>query len=159
FAFSTAAFAGLTLWPVALGQYLGAATVLLLAISMWVTIGSAMVYFANRYRFPVATLALCLAVVASPYTDNHAIRTLDEHPKEPGLLTADEALDVWLERVSSKYPLPEGRSRPLYLVAAAGGGIRAAYWTAIVLGELEDESISRETASFAEHSFALSGVS
>jgi hypothetical protein len=43
---------------------------------------------------------------------------------------------------------------PLYIVATEGGGIRAAYWTAIVLGEIQDTN-----PNFAPHLFAISGVS
>lgn len=43
---------------------------------------------------------------------------------------------------------------PVFLVAAEGGGIRAAYWTAAVLGRLADTH-----AGFADHLFAISGVS
>jgi hypothetical protein len=46
-------------------------------------------------------------------------------------------------------------TRPaLILVTAAGGGIRAAYWTAAVLGALEDR-----WKAFAQHVFAISAVS
>jgi hypothetical protein len=43
---------------------------------------------------------------------------------------------------------------PIILVTAAGGGIRAAYWTANLLAAFEDRQ-----PAFAEHVFALSGVS
>ncbi len=43
---------------------------------------------------------------------------------------------------------------PVYLVAAGGGGIRAAYWTAGILTSLQDRD-----PHFARHTFAISGVS
>ena len=43
---------------------------------------------------------------------------------------------------------------PLYIVATEGGGIRAAYWTATVLGGIQDAN-----PNFAPHLFAISGVS
>lgn len=42
----------------------------------------------------------------------------------------------------------------VFLVAAEGGGIRAAYWTALVLGEIDDQQ-----PAFARHVFAISGIS
>jgi|GEM_PF-2100079 hypothetical protein len=48
-----------------------------------------------------------------------------------------------------------GKSKPtLVLIASAGGGIRAAYWTATLLGRLEDT-----IEGFDRHILALSGVS
>ena len=47
-----------------------------------------------------------------------------------------------------------GKIHPLFIVATEGGGIRAAYWTATVLGELQDKN-----PTFASHVFAISGVS
>jgi hypothetical protein len=47
-----------------------------------------------------------------------------------------------------------GEAYPVYLVAAAGGGIRAAYWTAALLGFRRDLD-----PTFARRTFAISGVS
>jgi len=53
---------------------------------------------------------------------------------------------------------------PIILISAEGGGIRAAYWTAAVLTELEDRSRNlvekgQLPATFARHVFSISGVS
>jgi hypothetical protein len=51
----------------------------------------------------------------------------------------------------------EGQSpdAPVFLVAAAGGGLRAAYWTASLLAEMDD----RTCGEFGNRVFAVSGVS
>ena len=53
---------------------------------------------------------------------------------------------------------------PVILISAEGGGIRAAFWTAAVLTELEDRSRTMVEngelpATFARHVFSISGVS
>ena len=53
---------------------------------------------------------------------------------------------------------------PIILVSTEGGGIRAAYWTAAVLTELQDRSeqlaqAGRIPLDFARHVFSISGVS
>lgn len=53
---------------------------------------------------------------------------------------------------------------PIILVSTEGGGIRAAYWTAAVLTELQDRSerlvqAGRIPMDFARHVFSISGVS
>jgi hypothetical protein len=58
----------------------------------------------------------------------------------------------WLE--TRRGEISESRPYPVFLVAAAGGGLRASYWTAGILGELQDRD-----ETFSRHVLALSGVS
>jgi hypothetical protein len=44
---------------------------------------------------------------------------------------------------------------PVFLIAASGGGLRAAYWTATLLAAMDD----RTCGQFGNHVFAVSGVS
>ena len=149
----------LTRWPVQIGEALGSAAIVLLGIAAWTAGGSTLVYFGSRYRVPAFTFALLWALLCSLSNDNHAIRMLPEVRLDKDKPNLDAALDEWLARVKSKYPLPASGERPLYLVSASGGGIRAAYWPAIILGHIEDRSGAESKASFAEHVFAMSGVS
>jgi hypothetical protein len=54
---------------------------------------------------------------------------------------------------------------PLFIVATEGGGIRAAYWTGIVLSRLQELSMAARLehpgarGDFTDHCFAISGVS
>jgi len=152
-------FVALTKWSVGFGMTLGSPAVILFAVAVWISIGSALVYLAERYRVPLLTALALWAIFCSYFNDNHAVRTL---PVNSGTTVSPpliKALDQWYAQVSTNYPIMNSQQkRPIYLVAAAGGGIRAAYWTAIVLGRLEDCAQSNRT-SFAAHTFALSGVS
>jgi hypothetical protein len=58
----------------------------------------------------------------------------------------------WLE--TRRGEISESRPYPVFLVAAAGGGLRASYWTAGILGALQDRD-----DIFSRHVLALSGVS
>lgn len=51
--------------------------------------------------------------------------------------------------------LPDKDTGPVFFVAASGGGLRAAYWTASLLAAMDD----RTCGQFGEHVFAMSGVS
>jgi hypothetical protein len=69
----------------------------------------------------------------------------------------NDALTAWLEQLCEPgTPCSTQESRPLavYFVATEGGGIRAAYWTALVLAEL-----SRRIQNFDRVTFSISGVS
>ena len=131
---------------------IGSAAIVLLAFSLLVPVGSLLVWSGTRKRIPVLTLLLIWAFLISPFNDNHVIETLpgDARARPP----VSVAFDRWFERLQSEQrAAPDGRY-PVILVATEGGGIRAAYWTAAVLTSLTDT-----VPSFAEHTFAISGVS
>ena len=143
-------FVAFTINPVAVPQRLGMGTVLFLAAASWVSAGSFLAYLGGRWQFPVITVLIVEACLVSPWNDNHFIRTLPR--PDANRLDVIQAFRVWYE-LAEKIDGP-GSVHPLYIVATEGGGIRAAYWTATVLGELQDRN-----AGFASHLFAISGVS
>ena len=165
---------GLTVWvcwdAVGFGWYFGSAAVPFLGFSMLVPLGSLLVLssgeggrarlaespgaFADtRGGYPVISLLLLVAVAFSffPALDNHAIRTLPEAGPKAGPASLDRTLSRWREQAPR---LPDGRSN-LVVVATAGGGLRAAFWTATVLGAVQD----RSSGAFSRQLFAISGVS
>lgn len=163
---------GLTVWVcldvVGFGGYLGAAAVPFLGFSMIVPVGSLLVLWSagggrarlaasatsfpdTRGGYPVITLLLLAAIAFSffPALDNHAIRTLPQAaPGSP--VPLQQTLEAWRAQAPR---LPDGRSN-LVVVATAGGGLRAAFWTATVLGAIQDRlgTLNRQL-------FAISGVS
>jgi hypothetical protein len=143
---------------------LGTATVALCAVVGLIPVGTFLVYLGNRASLPVVSLALIWAVLCTYLVDNHYVRLhagMDSYdPPEqaappPGAQPdIGDYLGQWAAGLA---PAPDG-AVPVLIVAAEGGGIRAAYWTALVLGELQD----RATAAgldFARHVLAISGVS
>jgi hypothetical protein len=86
------------------------------------------------HRLPVLTLlvAATLGTMLLDDVGDHEIRTIPAAAadgREPAHVTADEALQRWL-RVNRA---TQRDVTPLVFVAASGGGVRAAYWTARVL--------------------------
>ncbi|MFP5393673.1 MAG: hypothetical protein ACLGI6_19345, partial [Gammaproteobacteria bacterium] len=94
-------------------------------------------------------------VVFSLSNDNHAVALVDDAGTPFIRRDIDRHLDAWLQARVATGELRKDASFPLYLAAAEGGGIRAAYWGGIVLAKLQDDSGAR----FSRHLFALSGVS
>jgi hypothetical protein len=136
-----------TLWPIAAGRA-GAASILLVTAATWVLFGTGILYLSRLWRVPLLVLLLAAAVLFSFWNDNHAIRLAPSangrQPAGPDAsITA--SFDAWYRGI-------EGDN--VFLVAAEGGGIRAAYWTALVLGEIDDQQ-----PAFARHVFAISGIS
>ena len=72
-------------------------------------------------------------------------------------LPVADAAKIWYEQAKTGYETAHPNMPvPMLIVAAAGGGIRAAYWTATVLEKLEDEMGSNGVRPYL---FAISGVS
>ncbi|MGC1404581.1 MAG: hypothetical protein WA974_16820 [Thermodesulfobacteriota bacterium] len=132
---------------------IGAAAILLLAAAGWIAGGSILDFIGMRLRIPVLSSLLILAIIFSLWNDNHEVRTLPTPP--PPLekrWNVREALMAWHEHQLLR-PSPNG-FYPLFIVAAEGGGIRAAYWAASVLGRITDKN-----PCFPDQLFAISGVS
>ncbi len=133
---------------------IGSAGILLLAAAGWIAVGSALDSLGMHFRVPVFTALLLLAIVFSLWNDNHAVRTLPGAPEawnsRPDVRAA---LNKWLE-LQTKNPVGPNGEYPLFVVNAEGGGIRAAYWTATVLGEIQ-----KQNPCFGDQLFASSGVS
>ncbi|MDR6820191.1 hypothetical protein J2X76_005388 [Neorhizobium sp. 2083] len=66
-----------------------------------------------------------------------------------GLMLVERTFKCWLDANKDK-----GGRATMYLVGAAGGGVRAAEWTATVLSELD-----RQVPDFSKKLFAISAVS
>ena len=143
-----------TFAPLQLG-HLGSGTIVYLAAALWVAVGWLIVWIADRVRFPVITVLLLLAMIFSCFNDNHAIRKLDATPgARPDLATYFHARYDRLRQIS-----PNPGRLPVFVVATEGGGIRAAYWTTTVLTHLQDSIRNNGGPTFADHCFAISGVS
>ena len=153
---------------------LGAPAILLLALALLAFSGSTLVYAANHYALPILTMLALWAALCSVDNDNHMVRVTAES-RSHGFMTREKTPDAqllkaeqlngltlasyfqeWWTELQLSYP-GDG-SIPVFIVAAEGGGLRAAYWTAVVLAELEDRT--RGTGMpFSRHVFAISGVS
>lgn len=160
---------GLMLWfayrAVEVAPHFGTATIALLATVGLIPVGSSLVYLGNRASLPIVSLTLIWAAGCTWLIDNHLVRLHKDMPSyalpasrtlPPEESQPDLAANFagWVQGLE---PAADG-SIPVFIVAAEGGGIRAAYWTALVLGELQDRALS-EDRDFARHVFAISGVS
>lgn len=136
--------------PVHIGSVSGALILFFLWAASWLPIGSIASYAADRHGVPLLTVLVVIAALSSLNNDNHEIPAttgLTDPAQRP---TLTEAVQAWAK---SRQP-GAGSVEPLAIVATAGGGIRAAYWTGTVLGELDGHA-----EGFRDRLFAISGVS
>lgn len=146
--------AAVALFPLSVGQFLTKAGVLFLAATAWLPFLALLTFIGHWRDLPMILVTLALAgVLHGLAVDNHAIATLpgtgdDDAPASDRLKVRD-AVDAWIAENPST-----GGPAPFVIVATAGGGSTAAFWTATVLGGLRDAD-----PSFATKLFAISGVS
>ena len=141
---------------------LGTGSVLFLASASWVAFGSTLVSLGRGFRFPIISAAVIGAVIIGPCTDNHQVRILKAAAPEPSQVvrpmtwdqrpTVVEDFKEWMATRATVFD--KEKINPIFIVAAEGGGIRAAYWTANLLAAFQDAN-----KNFANHIYALSGIS
>ncbi len=127
--------------------WLRADVVFLVGASLWIAPGTWLILFGRRGQLPLLSLLVVLALAFSFFNDNHAVRKLAAEPPEVRT-NLEDALAAWQGQWKDQ------AAPKLVLVATAGGGSRAAYWTGSLLGTLHDLR-----PEFDKRLFGISGVS
>jgi hypothetical protein len=148
--------------PVTLPRWIGPIGVLGLFLTCTTLILTQLSAFSSRYQIPCIFLLFCWAILLSwtGVNNNHVVSlaSAPAHPDNPQVGTRRALKDVLVDWYDSRPDRAKyekaGRPYPVYVVAAQGGGIYAAYDTARLLGSLQDRC-----PAFAWHNFAISGVS
>jgi len=138
------------------GNVFTAPAVTLSVFAAWVFVGSFFIALpGERFGLPIFTIIVLFAVAWTfLFDDNHDVR-LRQESVAGKQLALKNAVDTWHPHAQEMWKKNHGTSPvPLIIVATAGGASRAGYWTAKVLGELEDAH-----PDFHTYVFAISGVS
>ncbi len=124
---------------------------LLLAVVIWIPFVSFLTYLGARFQLPALRIMLFagLCFTAMNWNDNHVVR--QQRTELPKVRDVGATFTSWL---NGRADLGDYDEYPVFLVATEGGGLRAAYFTAMVLTALQDQC-----PAFAQHVFAISGVS
>lgn len=133
------------------GTALGAPTVTFLAFASILGALGLATGLSHLWAFPVIGGLLVLGGLVSmlvPWRDHHTIPALDGASPLEGRRSFEQAWDGW-----QKANPDDGGARPIVFVATAGGGVRAALWTTVVLDR------ARQLPEFDNRVFAVSGVS
>ena len=132
---------------------LGPVSILLVSIGTWIPALSTLYYAGRVVRLPLVTLLGIATFLFSFFNlnDNHIIRHEVVADRRDLPATFEVALTEWLK---ARQDLAEYETYPVFFVATEGGGLRAAYFTSLVLSAIQDRC-----PQFAQHLFAISGVS
>lgn len=118
-----------------------------------------LVLFNTRTGIPMISIFAVLAFLFSGLnlTDNHQVRSIDvEAEQKPTITSARRSTRDFADWLVHRPDLTkfEGSKYPVYIVAAAGGGAYAGYYSALYLARMQDQC-----PDFASHIFAISAVS
>jgi hypothetical protein len=110
-------------------------------------------YLETSVRLPILYPVLVLAFIFSylEWNENHDIRALPLGAPPPAAISVGEGFKQWLK---ARRDLERYETYPVYIVAAEGGGIYAAFRTAHFLAGMQDQC-----PRFSQHLFAISSVS
>jgi hypothetical protein len=131
-------------WPLDFGRFFGPLPVIMLSLTVILGIGSLLAIRTRDTNFPWF-IALVAAIAIASMFGSHTMRFADD---PVGKRPTPKELAEQFEK------LPGDTPKPAIFVATAGGGSRAAYWTATVLGELNNQ-----IPDFNDHLLIISGVS
>jgi predicted acylesterase/phospholipase RssA len=133
-------------------RWFGTVAIVFICCATWVPFGSILVHFGRRTRAPFLELLLLAAILFSAFdlNDNHMIRH-QTGVRQSLPIEFNLAFTEWLK---NRADLQEYETYPVFVVSAEGGGLRAAYFTALVLSSIQDRC-----PAFAQHTFVISGVS
>jgi len=151
--------------PSEIAEWFPRAFAVSLILGGWVPVLTYLSTIGRRLQAPLIVLAVAItAILTTILGDHHDVRLLatsgDAAPSAPSPpLNLNQALALWMKANqcdTDTQPCP----RPV-IIAAAGGGSRAGFFTASVIGEFIDKaSIHGLTpAKLRDRVFAISGVS
>jgi hypothetical protein len=143
----------LTAFSLDAGHRFGAVAILAIVAANTVFLGGLAVFLTRARRVPIELAAFACAAIFSLWNDNHDVRLVDLPPVSPSAPDMSAVFSSWVAGA----PGEPGKPIPVIVAAAEGGGIRAAYWTSLVLHHLAD--IPDEGVLFPQRLFAISSVS
>ena len=152
------AMIGMAFFPQAsipVSQWLGSLAIFLLFLCVLLVALSVLQSWSDRQGVPwiFVLLAWMVALAVFDRGATHRAFLVDTPVKGQGLIQVQYALLDWYRERKDKDAY-QNEPYPVYLIAAEGGGLYAAQFTAKVLARLQDRC-----PNFAQHVFAISSVS
>lgn len=143
--------------PPALAQGIGVVAIFSMFLIVVVVVLSNLLLVGDRLGIPLIWILIGAAFFlnTSDLNDNHKVPLV--HHKSGAAGTNDlpgTFRDWYTSRGDRDYFADKDEPYPVFIVAAAGGGAYAAHYTATFLARMQDHC-----PNFAQHTFAISGVS
>jgi hypothetical protein len=133
----------------------------LFIIGLFASLLSVATYHGDRWNIPLLSIIVIFVLAFSvlDINDNHEIKhSVLSHDalqrRTGGVQSEAGAFEKWLANRGDRAEFQNAEGYPVFIVAAQGGGLYAAYHAAMFLARMQDAC-----PSFAQHIFAISGVS
>jgi len=132
-----------------LARSIGAVNVIIFALSVYTILGMIILYVQYRDRLPYTLFIFLMVVGFSYFNNNHQVRLTGDAAQVRARVPVKTAFTSWINSRSK-----DSTDYPVFIIAAEGGGIRAAFFAAYTLAQLDIQY-----PGFKEHVFAISSVS
>jgi hypothetical protein len=133
---------------------LGSISLVAISLTNLVIIFSTIYDWGMKTKIPGITILIVIIFISSAFNfnDNHRFRQ-SSNPEKLELPSLESSFQQWLDSRPDRAQF-SNKPYPVYIAAAQGGGIYAAYHAAIAFTKLTEYF-----PSFPQHVFAISGVS
>ncbi|MGZ5913869.1 MAG: hypothetical protein ACXWJU_00880 [Hyphomicrobium sp.] len=146
-----------SLAPPGVAQSIGVVAIFALFLIVLVVVLSNLLLLGDRLGIPLIWLLVVAAFIlnTSNLNDNHKIELMRHKRDADATVDVGRSFGQWFHaRADRDFYAKSNEPYPVFIVAAAGGGAYAAHYTATFLARMQDSC-----ANFAQHVFAISGVS
>jgi predicted acylesterase/phospholipase RssA len=158
-------FAGIILYIASIkwlpfARNIGPFPFIILAFGVLLAFGNIVSAFSVKYKVNFHFILFILAFILG-FGETHYVRTIDlptnnNYVSRPDLRTY---LATWIKS-RNVAAFPDSMNYDMFFVMSNGGASRSGYWTAGVLGRLEDASLTYNKSNrFSDHVFCVSGTS
>ena len=150
-----------TIFSLTFARNIGPFPFIILAFGVLLAFGNSITAVSIRYKVNLHFLLFLLALILG-LGETHYVRTKiveggdNKYMNRPDLKTY---LAAWINERKASIDSANGKYA-VYFVMSNGGASRSGYWTAGVLGRIEDASLAiNPSHRFSDHIFCLSGTS
>ncbi len=135
---------------------------IILAFGVLLGFGNIVTAFSVRYNVNFHFILFLLAFAIGPLGETHRVRTFHPQSNDNNYAHRPELKTYLQDWLNQRNVLADSSADgyDIYFVMANGGASRSGYWTASVLGKIEDSTLLHNPSDrFSDHVFCLSGTS
>jgi hypothetical protein len=144
-------------FSISFSRYITALPIILLSFAILLGAGNIITLFSLKQKINFHFLLLVAIIIAGLFNEPHFVNLMplkenNQYSTRPSLRTH---FNGWIQERKNQLEDSSLKNFPVYFVMADGGASRSAYWTASVLGKIQEES----SGHFSKQVFCLSGAS
>ena len=144
-------------FSISFSRYITSLPIILLSFGILLGAGNIITLFSLKQKMNFHFLVLIAIIIAGLFNEPHYVNQMPL--KETNQYSARPSLRAhfngWIQKRKNQLEDSSIKHLPVYFVLADGGASRSAYWTASVLGKIQEES----SGNFSKQVFCLSGAS